>query len=163
MSVYHSIQEYIHRYAKDIRVYTSIYFVEVVYVTISQYIVVYIQICNVHMSIYEYILFWSSICLNISQYIGVYTQICKVHSSIYVYILCSSSICSFNPKVCQAFCNISCQYITWYFLYIKDNTQIYVVYHSFYGYVLRCAVFLCAGYHSNHTCGPSLSFLHWRG
>jgi hypothetical protein len=42
-------------------------------------------------------------------------------------------------------------------LYINGYTQIYVVYHSLYGYVLRCAVFLCAGY---HTCDFSLSFLH---
>ncbi len=41
---------------------------------------------------------------------------------------------SFNPKVCQAFRNISCQYITWYPLYIKVYTQIYVVYHSFSTY-----------------------------
>ena len=40
-------------------------------------------------------------------------------------------------------------------MYIEVYTQIYVVYHGMYEYVLRCAVFLCAGY---HTCGPSLSF-----
>ena len=104
MSVYHSIQEYIHRYAKHIRVYTRIYFVEVVYVRISQYIEVYIQIFKVHMSISEYILFWSSICPYIlQQYIGVYTQICKVHTSIlvYEYILCWSSICPLVFAVCE--------------------------------------------------------------
>ncbi len=48
----------IYRVHKSIYSYTSIYFVEVVYVRISQYIrvTVYTQICKSHTSIYEYIL-----------------------------------------------------------------------------------------------------------
>ncbi len=166
MSVYHSIQEYIHRYAKHMRLYKNIYFVEVVYVRISQYMGVYIQTCKVHMSIAEFILCWSSICPLVFAVCGFTVEWESelfrgtMRAGCYPFDMRKRRFHSFNPKFCQAFCNISCQYIQWYSLYIKVYTQIYVVYHSLYGYVLRCAVFLCAGY---HTCGHSLFFLHWRG
>jgi hypothetical protein len=113
-------------------------------------------------SIYEYILCWSSICPLVFAVcgMGVWAVQGTMRARWYPFDMPRRRFHSFNPKVCQAFCNISCQYISWYFLYIKVYTQIYVVYHSLHGYVLRCAVFLCAGY---HTCGPSLSLLHWRG
>ncbi len=60
-----------------------IYFVEVVYVRISQYIGVYTQICKAHTSVY----FFEVVYVSISQYTGVYTQICKVHMSMYECIL----------------------------------------------------------------------------
>ncbi len=155
------IHSYIHGYTEYIRVYTSIYFAEAVYVRISQYIGVYTQICKVHMSIYEYILLWSvifplafAVC-----WMGVWVVQGTMRARCYPFDMPKRLFHSFNPKVCKAFCNLSCQYIIWHSLY-KVYTWIYVVYHSLYGYVPRCAVFLCAGY---HTCGPSLSFLHWRG
>ena len=43
-------------YTQIYKAHTSIYFVEVVYIRISQYIRVYTQICKAHTSIYEYIL-----------------------------------------------------------------------------------------------------------
>ncbi len=133
---------------------------------ILQYIGLYTQICKVHTSRYEYILCWSSICPLVFAVCGFTVEWESelfrgtMLARCYPFDMPKRRFHSFNAKVCQAFCNILCQYTQWYSLYSKVYTQIYAVYHSLYGYALRCAVFLCAGY---HTCGPSLSFPHWRG